>query len=106
MRGAQAGNSDWNCRNHRPIFGVWISRASRTASHCSVPAARFPPFLPLIGTLFSCQSTVSKLRVSLGLGGFQKAAPIYRNPVAGSLRLVFSRALGVRLGQAGGGTNR
>src|SRR5712691_2651335 len=89
MKGAQAGNSDWNCRNHRPIFGVWISRASRPAPlrsrrpFSTGPSADWP--------LFSCQRTGSKRRVSLGLGGFQKAAPIYSNPVAGSLWLFFSR---------------
>src|SRR5260370_7094615 len=101
MKGAQAGNSDWNCRNHRPIFGVWISRASRTAPLCSVPAARFPPFLPLIGPLFSCQCTGSKRRVSLGLGGFQKTPPIYSTPFAGPRRLAFSPPLPAPLQQDG-----
>ena len=54
---------------------------------------------------FSCQRMGYERRVSLGLGGFQEATPIYRNPVAGS-RPACMRALRSWQGQAGGGRTR
>src|ERR671923_2112765 len=46
---------------------------------------------------FPCKATGRERRVVLGLGGFQEAAPIYRNPVAKSRRAC-ARALCCRRG--------
>src|SRR5215831_5684986 len=126
MRVRRGGSLESNCKIRWRTSGASTSRVA--TSGWKVEQGRQPRSNLGLGIFhnlsenrrilhfFPCKQTGGERRVVLGLGGFQEAAPIYRNPVAKSRRAC-ARALGCRRGrtlcreeglprQAGGGRRR
>src|SRR5207249_41948 len=101
---ATSGRKVGRGRQPRSDLGLspnWSSAFPGTAVrifHTLPEIRRIPHFFP-------CKQTGGERRVVLGLGGFQEAAPIYRNPVARS-QPACARALCWWQGPADGGRRK
>src|SRR5215472_4159804 len=119
MRVRRGGSLESNSKIRRRISGASTSRVG--TSGWTVEPGRPPRRSRGLGNFhtlsknrrilyfFPCKQTGGERRVVLGLGGFQEAAPIYRNPVAKSRRAC-ARSLCCRDGalcrEEGGGRRR
>src|SRR5215467_4962770 len=115
MKGRRGGSLESNCKTRWRTSGASTSRVATSVGR--VKRGRQPRSGSGLGIFhtgsqnrrilyfFPCKRAGGERRVVLGLGGFQEAAPIYRNPVARS-RPACARALRLWRGSADGGRRK